>query len=125
MKQAMAIALGGSFGALARYYLSKWVSDLSGAGFPWGTLTVNLIGSLVIGFCFGLFEKIIIPGEVKAFITVGFLGAFTTFSTFALESVNLFREGESRLALLNLGVSMVSGLVLAVAGIMLARFLLK
>jgi fluoride exporter len=125
MKNAIAIALGGSFGALARYYLSKMITDYSGAGFPWGTLLVNLIGSLFIGFFYGLFDKLIVPGELRSFINIGFIGAFTTFSTFALESINLFRAGEIKLGLVNMGISNGLGIICVLLGLYLARMMMQ
>ena len=110
MKNIIAIALGGSLGAVSRYLLSKYVSGYFGAIFPWGTLAVNLIGSLLIGFLFGLAEKTIIPASIRTFVMIGFIGAFTTFSTYVLESVNLFRDGEIKLGLLNIGISNILGI---------------
>ncbi|MCK5249229.1 MAG: DUF190 domain-containing protein [Spirochaetaceae bacterium] len=74
MKNIIAIALGGSLGAVSRYLLSKYVSGYFGAIFPWGTLAVNLIGSLLIGFLFGLAEKTIIPASIRTFVMIGFIG---------------------------------------------------
>lgn len=119
------IALGGSLGALARYGLSKWihlnVSDI----FPWGTLAVNLTGCFLIGFFFELFETSVIPADLRSFITIGFLGAYTTFSTYSLESVNLLREGQIRLFINNILLSTILGLLLVVAGLYASRFLLR
>jgi CrcB protein len=125
MKNAIAIALGGSAGALSRYYLSKLITENTGSILPYGTMIVNLIGCLLIGFFFGLFEKAIVPVELKSFITVGFIGAFTTFSTFALESINLLREGEIKLGLLNIGLSNFLGLVFVVLGIYIAGIIIQ
>ncbi len=125
MKNIVSIALGGSLGALARYYLSKLITDFSGGIFPWGTLIVNVSGSLLIGFFYGLADKIILPVELKAFITIGFIGAFTTFSTFALESVNLLREGEIKLGLLNIGLNNIVGIAFVLLGFYAAGIILQ
>jgi fluoride exporter len=119
------IALGGSLGALARYGLSKWVHLNVSTIFPWGTLAVNLTGSFMIGFFFELFETSVFPADLRSFVTVGFLGAYTTFSTYSLESVNLLREGQIKLFVANLLLSTVLGLLLVAAGLYASRFLLK
>ncbi|MBN2443239.1 MAG: fluoride efflux transporter CrcB [Spirochaetales bacterium] len=123
MKNALAIAFGGSFGALSRYYLSKFIAHYSGAIFPWGTLAVNLGGSLLIGFFYGLFDKIVVPGEVRSFLMIGFLGAFTTFSTFALETNHLIRDGELKLGLLNIGISNIIGIICVIIGVFIAELI--
>jgi CrcB protein len=123
MMNAVAIAIGGSFGALARYYLSKIITDHYGTIFPWGTLLVNVTGSLCIGLFFGLFDKTVVPSEVKAFINIGFIGAFTTFSTFALESITLLRGGEIKMGLLNIGISNGAGILCVLIGLYLTGFI--
>ncbi len=125
MKNIIAIALGGSLGAVSRYLLSKYVSGYFGAIFPWGTLAVNLIGSLLIGFLFGLAEKTIIPASIRTFVMIGFIGAFTTFSTYVLESVNLFRDGEIKLGLLNIGISNILGIGCIILGFYMASLLMQ
>jgi CrcB protein len=94
MYQLVFIAIGGSVGAVARYLVSKGVYMLSLGIFPYGTLAVNTIGAFLIGFLFSLFNNVVIPVHYKSMITVGFLGAFTTFSTYSLESVHLVMGGE-------------------------------
>lgn len=116
MKTLIAIALGGSLGALSRYYLSKFFLNLIGGFFPWGTIIINLTGSFLIGIFFNLFDKSIISVEIKTFITIGFLGAFTTFSTFALENLNLLRDGEIKIVLLNILISNIFGILSAFIG---------
>jgi fluoride exporter len=125
MKNIIFIALGGSFGALSRYYLSKMLTDYSGATFPWGTFVVNLIGALLIGFFYGLFDRIIIPTEYRAFLTIGFIGAFTTFSTFALESVNLLREGEIKLGLSNIIINNGASIICVLFGFYIAGLIMQ
>ncbi|MEJ2354360.1 MAG: fluoride efflux transporter CrcB [candidate division WOR-3 bacterium] len=125
MKNILVIALGGSLGALSRYYLSKMITDYSGGTFPWGTLMVNLIGALLIGFLYGLFDRIIIPIEFRVFITIGFIGAFTTFSTFALESVNLLRDGEIKLGLSNIIINNGASIICVLLGFYIAGLIMR
>ena len=125
MFHILSIAVGGSIGAVLRYLVSKGISQSSFTLFPYGTLTVNLIGCFIIGFCYDIFEQVIVNPDLKALITIGFLGSFTTFSTFSLETLNLMRSGEIKLALLNIIISNICGILLAVGGVYSARFLLK
>lgn len=125
MKQMLFIALGGSIGALARFGIAKFVNQISGGVFPWGTLTVNFIGLFVIGFLYELFEKTLVPSEIRLFLTVGFLGALTTFSTYGMETITLFRNGQYGAAVLNIVLSNVIGIALVVAGIFVARVMIK
>ncbi|HWP82179.1 MAG TPA: fluoride efflux transporter CrcB [Bacteroidota bacterium] len=125
MQQILFIAVGGSLGAVARYGLSTLVYHSTGETFPWGTLVVNLTGSFVIGVVIELFDTAIIPTEWRSFITIGFLGAYTTFSTYTLETVNLLRDGELKLATFNIVASNLMGILFVVLGIYSFRFLLK
>ena len=125
MQQLFLIALGGSFGALARYGLSTFVYNFTNETFPWGTLIVNLSGSFLIGMFIEIFGTSVIQSEWRSFITIGFIGAYTTFSTYALETVNLLRDGELRLASLNVIASNVLGILFVVLGIYSFRLLLK
>lgn len=115
------IAFGGSLGALARYGLSGLVGKIFFNGFPYGTLAVNLIGSFFIGFLFGLSEKLLLHKNLNFFLAIGFLGAFTTFSTFSLETFNLFKNGELKLAFANIFVSHFLGILLVFSGIFLSK----
>ncbi|MCF6335338.1 MAG: fluoride efflux transporter CrcB [Spirochaetales bacterium] len=123
MKQLIFIAIGGSAGAVSRYLVSKGVNLLSAVIFPYGTLTVNIIGAFLIGFLFSLFNDVVIPVHYKSMITVGFLGAFTTFSTYSLESVNLLLGGEYKVAVINIVLNNVLSIVAVVGGIFLFRFI--
>jgi len=122
MNQVLAIAGGGAVGAVLRYWVSTGVYTLTGRGFPYGTLVVNVLGSLLMGFLYiWLLERI--PGGVaaRAFLLIGLLGAFTTFSTFSIETLNLMEAGQFTRALLNTLFSVVLCVGAAALGVMLAR----
>lgn len=108
MYQIIAIAGGGALGALARFWVSGEVYRLLGRGFPWGTLAVNALGSFLMGLLFVLFlERMATGPEVRSAVLVGFLGAFTTFSTFSMETLTLIQEGYPMKAALNMGLSVL------------------
>lgn len=118
------VAVGGAAGAVARYGLGGWIQDRAGFGFPWGTLVVNVLGCLLIGFAIRYLEATRLPAELRALVGVGFLGAFTTFSTFSYETVGLLEEGAwGRAAAYSLG-SLLLGIVAVYLGVSISRFLL-
>ena len=118
------IGAGGFFGAIARYIVDGWVIARTGASFPWGTLVVNLSGSFMLGLLFTLaVERGILPAEIRGPVFIGFIGAYTTFSTLALESWRLVEEGNYALGAANLAGSMVLGIIAVVAGLALGRVL--
>ncbi len=120
--QALAIAAGGAIGALLRFWVSTAVYGWLGRGFPWGTLAVNLIGSAAMGVLYILLlERLTTGPEIRALLLVGLLGAFTTFSTFSIETFNLIEQAEVGKALLNVGVSVVACVLAAWAGVILGR----
>jgi len=112
MTKLFLIGLGGFAGALLRYGVSGLIQNLSKSiAFPYGTLAVNLLGCLAIGFLSQLAESYgVFSSEARAFVLVGLLGAFTTYSTFANETVNLARDGQGSLSLVNLGLHIFLGL---------------
>ncbi len=108
MTNYLIVAIGSAVGGALRYWLSNYVYNWLPAVFPFGTLTVNFIGSFVIGLLiFGLDDRGLITAEMRLLLTVGFCGGFTTFSTFSLETVNLLKNSEYVLALLNITASVV------------------
>jgi CrcB protein len=122
MGQMLAIAAGGALGALLRFWASNGVYGLLGRDFPYGTLAVNLLGSLVMGLCFVLFiERLVVGPEWRAFIMVGLLGAFTTFSTFSIETFNLLEDGELTRAMANVLLSVALCVLAAWVGVMAGR----
>ncbi|HDK16823.1 MAG TPA: fluoride efflux transporter CrcB, partial [Nitrospirae bacterium] len=98
MVKIILLATGGAIGTVFRYALSGLTYRVFDSVFPWGTLFVNLSGSLVIGLLWGFFEIESLPSNLRSFVFIGILGGFTTFSTFTLESFSMFRDGELKLA---------------------------
>ena len=116
------IGLGGFAGAIARYLVDGIVSDRTGGGFPWGTLVINVSGSFVLGLLFAMTaERAILPADIRGPVMIGFIGAYTTFSTFMLESWVLIENGSYMAAVANLGGSVLLGLVAVVAGLTVGR----
>lgn len=112
MNKGLLVGAGGFLGSVCRYTLSSFVQHLTpSTGFPFGTLTVNLLGCFVIGVVAGLAEaRSVVSEETRVFLVVGVLGGFTTFSAFGNETWNLFRDGASGLALANIAAQVVFGL---------------
>ena len=109
------IALGGACGASSRFYISQLMLNWLGKGFPFATLTVNISGSLIMGVLYGLIEQGVIEvGVYRTLIGIGFLGAFTTFSTFSLDTLLLIQQGDVFKAIINILLN-VSLCVLAAA----------
>ena len=121
MKIILVLA-GGAIGTLARFYTSSVAQKYVSNGFPIGTLMVNLIGSFIIGLLWGLLENHQ-STQLRTFLFVGILGGFTTFSAYSIETLNLFRDGNLRLAILNILLNNVLGILLALAGLTLSKFI--
>jgi fluoride exporter len=111
------IALAGSIGTLARYGLSGLIQNLSGGQFPWGTLSVNIIGCYFFGLTWALAEeRLLISGEMRMIILIGFMGAFTTFSTYMFESGELLRDSQWLPAIGNLMANNLVGFLFLFLG---------
>ncbi|MFA5167870.1 MAG: fluoride efflux transporter CrcB [Candidatus Omnitrophota bacterium] len=122
MSKWISLAAGGILGTFARYFLSGTIHRLFGVTFPLGTLVVNLVGCFAIGFLAVLAEeKFLLGPTARVFLMIGFCGAFTTFSSFILETSNLTKDGESLYAFMNIALSVVLGFLVFRLGVMLAR----
>lgn len=121
MQHILAIAIGGALGALGRYWVSGLLNNTA-YKIPYGTLTCNVVGSLLMGICFVLiFEKSKLSPELRPLLMVGFMGAFTTFSTFSLETVTMLQEGHIMSAVIYILLSVVLCLVALYGGLWLTR----
>jgi len=124
METFLIISLGAILGANLRYWVGGWAADRFGTTFPYGTLIINLTGSFVLAFFMTLAtERFLIDPRWRLLVAVGFLGGYTTFSSYTYESVNLILQGQSWLGLLNLFGSSFRGGITAVAGVLLGRVL--
>jgi CrcB protein len=116
------IAVAGALGALSRYALEGFVSDRTGGAFPWGTFVVNVSGAFVLGLIFTLLtERWMADPWLRSSLTIGFLGAYTTFSTLSFESYRLLEDGSVGLAFANLLGSCAAGLAAVYLGVVLGR----
>jgi fluoride exporter len=116
------VGIGGLLGAVSRYLVDGWVARLTAASFPWGTLVINVSGSLVLGFLFALsVERGVLPSEIRPAVLIGFIGAYTTFSTWMLESWRLVEDGSYLAAFANVAGSVVLGVAAVVLGLVLGR----
>ena len=122
--QLVLIAIGGAAGAVSRYLIDGVVADRAAGAFPWGTLVINLSGSAVLGLLFALaIERGFLPASIRGPLMIGFLGAYTTFSTLMLESWRLWEDGAMGLAALNAFGSVALGLVTVFVGLTIGRAL--
>ena len=124
MNKILFFGVAGLLGTLGRYWLSGWADERWGASFPIGTLIVNLVGCLLIGFLFhATEEKYLVDPVLRSAVLIGFLGGFTTFSSFGVQTFNLLRDGEIFLAGVNVLVSNVAGLLLVWIGYAVSKSL--
>jgi CrcB protein len=122
MNQLVVIAVGGSLGALLRFWVANGVAAWLGKDFPYGTLLINITGSLAIGFLYVLFvERFDVNALWRPFLIIGFLGAYTTFSSFSLETLLLIEAGEPLRAFLNVLLSVSLCLAATTVGLLLGR----
>ena len=125
MGNLLIIGMGGFVGAVSRYLLSGWVHQwLGGSSFPYGTLAVNVLGCLLIGFLGGLVEsRQLLNPEARLFLFLGVLASFTTFSTFGFETIALLRDAQLFAAFGNVAAQLFLGLTAVWAGLVLSRYL--
>jgi len=120
MTTALLVMLGAAVGAPCRWGLDRAVQARHDSVFPWGTFTINVLGSLALGLLLGATSFSAVPLELVALVGTGFAGAFTTYSTFSLETVRLFEDGARLVAVANVVASLAVGLAAALAGWYLA-----
>ncbi len=118
------MALGGAIGAVGRYWISGWISRVTAQHpFPFGTLSVNVVGAFLLGLIMGATTsgRFLVSPTARIFLTIGCLGALTTFSTFTYETLEALRSGDFRIALANVGISVIVGLFAAWLGLSLGE----
>ncbi|RME61500.1 MAG: fluoride efflux transporter CrcB [Caldilineae bacterium] len=124
MSRYLYIAIGAALGANARYLVGVWAGGRFGAGFPYGTFLVNVTGSLILGFLLTLATgRLALSSEMRLLLAVGFLGSYTTFSSYTVESLALMRGGSLGSGLLNIFANNLLGLAAALIGVLLAQWL--
>ena len=122
MLPLLMVALGGACGAMTRYWVSGYVVNNTSHYLPLGTLTVNVVGSMLMGVCFVvIMEKAQLPPVTRQLVMVGFLGAFTTFSTFSLETLTMIQQGHIMSALIYISLSVLCCIAALAAGLWFAR----
>jgi fluoride exporter len=125
VKLFWAVAVGAALGGLARFYLGDFIQHRAGIGFPAGTLVINITGSFLIGLFFRYaLQSAVIGPEMRIFLTTGFCGGYTTFSTFSYDTIMLLQDGEYGRASLYVGTSVAFALAATVLGIAAANWLL-
>ncbi|MDY0197822.1 MAG: fluoride efflux transporter CrcB [Tenuifilaceae bacterium] len=123
MKNIIAIGIGSFIGAVLRYLLTQFIQSKLLSTFPFGTLTVNIVGCLLIGLVFGVSAKVNLSQEWRLFPATGLLGGFTTFSAFSYETINLLRDGQFWYASTYVVSSVVVGLVATFIGITIIKYI--
>tara|TARA_Y100001954_G_scaffold238583_1_gene306944 strand:+ start:116632 stop:117009 length:378 start_codon:yes stop_codon:yes gene_type:complete len=124
LMKILSLCIGGAAGTLSRYWLSGVAQRMVGGSFPLGTFTVNIVGCLLFGIVWGFFENRLLPGsEIRLLCLTGFMGAFTTFSTYMFETAELVKFGQVAMAMLNVVGQSVAGLVFVLLGIALGRLI--
>ena len=123
MKIILAVGIGSCIGGICRYLLSIFIQHKFLSAFPYGTLSVNIIGCLLIGIVFGISERSLLGVEWRMFLATGCLGGFTTFSSFSNETIGLIRDGQYWPAFTYVCISVVAGLLATFTGIFLIKIL--
>jgi CrcB protein len=123
LRKLLLLFMAGGLGTLARFGMQRWAQDLSGSLYPWGTTAVNMVGCLAFGFCWSYFEtRASWTGEGRFVVLVGFMGAFTTFSTFIFETNQLLRDEQWLFAFGNIAIQNFVGLAALFVGLALGRY---
>lgn len=125
MIKVLILITGGAIGSALRYWVSMWVQRSMLYSFPFGILSVNVIGSFLIGFCWSLAEDYNFSVNTRAFLFTGLFGGFTTFSSFALDTMSLMKTGDYKLAFINILASNILGLIAVFSGLLLGKNVLS
>ena len=125
MYKIVLLLAGGGIGTVARYVVSDYTHKYYIGNFPMGTLAVNMLGSLIIGLLWGMFNQENMSHGLRAFLFIGILGGFTTFSSYALESYNMIKAGDLKMAMLNVMANNVLSIGMVLIGLMLTSTLQK
>ena len=125
MTKFIYLIAGGALGTFLRYYVSGVSYKVFDWTFPVGTLVVNLAGSFFIGLLWGIFESLNMSPNIRIFLFVGLLGGFTTFSSFMLETLNLYRDGEIKMAVYNILANNIFGIIVVIGGFLLSKFIVQ
>ncbi|RHU27251.1 fluoride efflux transporter CrcB [Parabacteroides sp. TM07-1AC] len=125
MIKVLILITGGAIGSALRYWVSMWVQRSMLYSFPFGILSVNVIGSFLIGFCWSLAEDYNFSVNTRAFLFTGLFGGFTTFSSFALDTMSLMKTGDYKLAFINILASNILGLIAVFFGLLLGKNVLS
>jgi CrcB protein len=121
----LSVALGGAFGAVSRFVIAHALGQRLAMGIPWGTLVANVVGCFLLGALYEAGRWAPLNPNVRGLLSVGFVGALTTFSTFTLETINLMRGGKWALVTANVAASLVLGFAACVAGLWTVRVVLR
>lgn len=125
MIKVLLLITGGAIGTVLRYGVSTWIQRSMLHSFPFGILSVNVIGSFLIGFCWSLAEDYNFSVNTRAFLFTGLFGGFTTFSSFALDTMSLMKTGDYKLAFINILASNILGLIAVFLGLLLGKNVLS
>jgi CrcB protein len=123
MSEILWVGLGGFIGANARYLLGGWIATRMGSAFPYGTFVINITGSFILGLTMGILEGNVLSSAMRLAITIGFVGAYTTFSTWTYETIRLIENGSLLPATMNIAGSVMIGLLAVMGGLATGRLL--